>query len=172
MDVKAIKVVIGTKVQDGKRVAAYPDFNRLMVVQQSGMDWAYYVDANGGGWHYDKCCAHAVERPGSPIGTQHGMLLVPPDFAREALSAFPGIVTELSEAEAEAFYNDHAHAHEAEEVVNERIVSGIAAKQGAGVTLSPTDEKALDPDDPTPGINKNRRRYWADYKTDRGVNVV
>ncbi len=172
MDLKAIKVTIGTKVVEGRRQAAYPDFNQLQIVRDSKMDWAYWVDANGGGWHYDKCCAHAVERPGSPMGTQFGMLLVPAMFSIQAVSMFPGVVQEIVEADVEAFYNDHAHAHEPVESVNERIVNGIAAKGNAGVTLLAHDHAALDPDDPTPGININANKTWAAYKDDRGVNLV
>lgn len=172
MDLKAIKVVIGTKVEQGRRTAAYPNFNNLRVVQESGMDWAYYVDANGGGWHYDKCCDHSVERVGSPVGVQHGMLLVPAEFCQQAVQMFPGTVQEIPEPEAEDFYNNHAHAHEPEETISERIVNGIATKTNAGVMMSENDRKALDPDDPTPGITKNRNRFWADYKADRGVNLV
>jgi hypothetical protein len=174
MDLKAIQVMIGTKVVDGKRQAAYPDFNQLQVVRDSGMDWAYWVDANGGGWHYDKCCAHAVDKPGSPVGTQFGMLLVPIDFAIQAAAAFGGLVTQLTETACEDFFNNHAHAHEPDENVNERVIAGINAKIAAkGKTaLTASDNAALDPDDSTPGITKNATKTWAGYKADRGVNLI
>ncbi len=174
MDLKAIKVTIGTKVVDGKLQAAYPNFNDLQVVKDSRMDWSYYVDANGGGWHYDKCCAHAVEKPGSPIGIQHGMLLVPLAFAGQAGSMFGGLVTQLSEPMAEQFYEGHAHAHEPDEHVNERVLSGINVKMAVNgkASLTASDLKALDPDDPTPGININATKTWAGYKADKGVNLV
>lgn len=174
MDLKAIKVTIGLKVADGRKSAAYPDFNNLAIVRDSGMDWAYYVDANGGGWHYDKCCAHAVDKPGSPMGTQFGMLLVPAMFSIQAVAAFPGVVQEIVEADAEAFYNVHAHAHELTENVNERVLAGINAKIAAigKSALTDTDKKALDPADPTPGINVNVNKTWAGYVADRGVILV
>jgi len=171
MDLKAIKVRIGTKVEDGKRVHAFPDFNRLKIVQDSGMDWSYYVDQFGG-WHYDKCCAHAVERPGSPVGEQSGMLLVPIEFATQASAMFGLVVTNMVEATAEEFYENHAHAHESDERVDERIVNGIAAKQNAKVHLTASDEAALDPNDPTPGITKNKNKTWAGYKDDRGIYLI
>ncbi len=174
MDLKAIKVTIGLKAVEGKKSAAYPDFNLLQTVRLSKLDWAYYVDANGGGWHYDKCCAHAVEKSGSPIGNQFGMLLVPASFAAEATSMFPGVVQEMDTLEVEDFYNVHAHGHESDENVNERVIAGINAKIAAkGKTaLTPSDNAALDPDDPTPGININVNKTWAGYKADRGVNLV
>ena len=174
MDLKAIKVMIGTKVVDGKRQAAYPDFNQLEIVKISKMDWAYWVDANGGGWHYDKCCAHAVDKVDSPMGTQFGMLLVPIEFASQAGAMFGGLVTQLSEPMAEAFYNEHAHAHEPEEAISERVLLGINTKIAAKGkdSLTAYDLAALDPDDKTPGINTNVNKTWAGYKADRGVNLV
>ena len=171
MEVKIIKVVIGTHAVDGRRSAAYPDFNLLDIVKESKMDWAYYVDDNGGGWHYDKCCDHSTEAPGSPVGVQFGMLCVPPAFADQAMRMFPGVVVPMSEADAETFYNDHAHAHESDELVNASILNGIAAKNAAGVTLTNQDVLAMNASDPTPGITKNTTKTWKGYKEKLGLNV-
>ncbi len=169
MDFKAIKVLIGTNTSGG---ALYPDFNTLASVKDSGMDWAHYVDRRGTGWHYDKCCAHQIDAVGSPMGVQYGMLLVPAEFANDALANFPATVQALTEAEVETFYNDHCHAHEGEENFAAPIIQAIAVKQSAGIALSATDKKALDSNDPTPGITKNPNKLWADHKALRGINII
>ncbi len=169
MDLKAIKVLISTNTSGG---ALYPEFNKMPSVVDSKMDWAHYVDRRGTGWHYDKCCAHAFDKPGSPMGIQFGMLLVPKEFADDAAANFPATCALMDEMAVEEFYNDHCHAHEQDELVIESVVLGINAKQGAGRALSDTDSKALDPDDPTPGINKNLNKVWADHKVQRNINII
>ncbi len=169
MEYKAIKVLIGTNTSGG---ALYPDFNILASVKDSGMDWSHFVDRRGTGWHYDKCCAHAFDAPGSPIGVQFGMLLVPKEFHDDALANFPAFVTPMDEAAVKEFYDVHAHAHESEENVNERVINGITAKQNAGIDLTASDMKALDASDPTPGIHKNLNRYWEDHKVLRSIVII
>lgn len=169
MDYKAIKVLIGTNTSGG---ALYPDFNTLASVRDSGMDWSHYIDRRGTGWHYDKCCAHAFEAPGSPIGIQYGMILVPKEFHDDALANFPATVKSMTEAEVEDFYDNHAHGHESEENVSDRVINGITAKQNAGIELTDSDRKALDASDPTPGITKNPNRHWADHKALRSINII
>ncbi len=169
MDLKVIKVLIGTNTSGG---ALYPDFNKLPVVKDSGMDWAHYVDSRGTGWHYDKCCAHAVESPGSPVGVQFGMLMVPKGFADDALANFPAMVSNMTEAEVEDFYDNHCHAHETEDMVNQSVIQAISAKQNAGIEMSDTDRKALDADDTTPGIVKNLNKTWATHKVERKISLV
>ena len=151
MELVPLKVRIGLK-NDGS--ALYPDFNSLQVVRGAGIDWCIYVDRNGSGWLYD-CCGHKEEEPRSPIGIQWGMLLVPVDFANQAVSAFPNEVTKLTAAEAKTFYeNKHAAEFEDEEI-DERIIQSLKAKQDLGQTLTTRQRSALDPTTDTRGIRTN-----------------
>ncbi len=163
----AVKVTIG---QDGSG-ARYPEFNRLPIVQQSGKDWSYYVDQEGLGWHYDHCCGHKVAAPGSPYGIQHGILVIPEEFAIQGVATFPGVVVRLTEAELEAFYDTHSHGHENEVNISNDVLIGLQLIEARGMKLSADQMKALDPDDPKPGINKNTHRTWKDFKAEVDVEI-
>lgn len=170
-----MKDLVPLKVKIGQRPnghADHPDFNLLASVAASGIDWSRYVDLYGDGWHYDKQCGHKEEDATSPRGMQWGVLLVPAQFASEALDAFPSLCSVLSEAEFSDFYDNRAHAHEPDEHIDAAIVEGINAKKGAGKALTQQQVDALDPDKPTPGIRKNKLRLWADAKAHKGINLV
>lgn len=164
-----VKVKIGLK---NNSHAKYPDFNLLDAVKASGLDWSYYVDINGLGWHYDKKCGHKEEAADSLFGMQWGVLVIPQDFADQAAVAFPAEVTKLTEAELEDFYDNRAHAHEPDEEMDATVLQGIKMKQDLGLPLTPQQTAALDPNDDTRGIRKNKRRKWADFKQLVGVNIV
>lgn len=155
-----IRVTIG--LRNGRH--HYPSFNQLPVVQAAGMDWSNYVDAFGLGWHYDRCCGHAVGTPESPVGEQFGCLIVPEMFAVEALTQFPNLVTRFTEAELAAFYDTHCHGLESEEIIDTEVLQGIQAKQALGLTLTEDQKRGLDPTNQMPGLRKNLHRHWVDYK--------
>ena len=166
-----IKVKIG--IRDSGH-ADHPNFNTLQVIMSSGLDWAKWIDINGSGWLYDNGCGHKEEdlTYQSPIGMQWGMLLVPKQFAEEAISMFPDLITKLSETDCESFYNDrHANDFPEEEIDSEKL-QAIKAKQDVGVTLTAEDQLSLDPTNDTAGIRKNKRKKWVDYKILKGYNVV
>lgn len=148
----------------------YPAFNELTIL--NGMDWSQYVDKEGLGWHYDKCCGHGVETSESPRGMQWGVLIVPKDFADETLTKFPETCNKLTEVELETFYDEHAHAHEPDELLDEEILTGIRLKQDLGLPLTPNQVRALDPSNDTRGIRKNKTKKWADYKQLVGVEII
>jgi hypothetical protein len=159
--------------------AKYPPFNQLPCVQASGMDWANYVDSNGQGWHYDKKCGHDTEDLTadfqSPHNCQIGVLLVPKVFADEALAS--SFATEfelekLNEPQYEKFHNERAHEHEPEEAFDNNTLAGIKAKKDMEIPLTPQQERALNPEDDTPGIVKNKNRVWKDYKKKHGIKVA
>jgi len=165
MELVPIKVKIGLK-SDGS--ALYPDFNSLASVVG---DWSIYIDSSGSGWIYD-CCGHKEEEPGSPVGIQWGMILVPEAMATEAVNTFPNKVSNLTEAECIDFYdNKHAKDFEDEEI-NEKIVSTLKIKQDLGQTLSTRQLSALDPTTDTPGIRKNWRKTWVDFKAKKAITVA
>lgn len=176
MDVVPLKVKIGL---EGK-FAKYPNFNMLPVVQASGMDWAEYIDAYGSGWLYDKDSGHKNARSNatewdSPRGQQWGVILVPEKFADEAIANYPDDCTEIDEAQLETFY-DTCHSVQMNDVrVDEDALKEFSAKEEIGA-LSAEDQarkaKAIDPDDPTPGLRKNPHKKWATHKARRGYNVI
>lgn len=77
------------------------------------------------------------------------MLLVLPD-------AVTGVVRkdveELTEAEAKAV--SEANEVRQETVTDDAKIKRLTIKASAGIELTPDELKAIDPDDPTPGIGK------------------
>lgn len=166
MDLVPIKVKIGLK-ENGQ--AKYPDFNQLAAT--GGVDWSFYIDANGSGWLYD-CCGHKEAEANSPMGQQWGMILVPQAFADEAIATFPDEVMKLTEEECENFYNDKHARDLPDEDIDNNILEGIKLKQDLQQPLTAQQTKALDPDDDTPGVRKNKRKLWTDYKTLTSIKIV
>lgn len=170
-DLVPIKVRIGLKAGGQHN---YPNFNVLTAV--GGRDWSHYVDTEGLGWHYDKCCGHQTETADSPRGEQFGVLIVPKAFADEALIRFPNLITKLTEAELESFYDNHAHKHEPEIKIDEEALKVFEVKERFKIPLSAKEEgdktKALNPDDDTPGLTRNKKKKWTTYKQTQGVNIV
>jgi len=167
MELTAIKVKISSNL--GKCV--YPAFNQLDVVKQSGMDWSQYVDVLGSGWLYDNKCGHAEVDTESPRGIWWGMLLIPEAFAVEAVAAFPNEVTRLTKTKCKAFYDTRHAVKLPTEEIDSTILQGIKLKQDLGLTLTAEQQKALDPNDDTPGIRKNRKKKWVDYKQLTDVTI-
>jgi hypothetical protein len=165
-----IKVKIEKRTDNGHH--KYPDFSELAIVKNTGMDWSRYVDVFGLGWHYDKKCGHQEEEVGSPLGMQWGVLIVPKEFADQAVAMYPEMVTKLTETELETFYDNRAHAHEPEEEINTYVLQAIKAKVDLGLALTPEQMSAKDPETDTPGVRKNKRKKWSDYKALTGVEIV
>jgi hypothetical protein len=168
-----VKVKIGLKQN---RHHDYPNFNKLNCVKESGLDWSVYVDVQGLEWHYDKKCGHKEYEINSPLGMQWGVLIIPKIFAEEALVMFPDLVTKLDEMELEDFYDNRAHAHEPDNKTDKEALKEFTVKIEAGEVLSQEDrarfDKALDPNDDTPGIKKNFKKKWIDFKTVVEVEIV
>ncbi len=173
MNLVPIKVKIGLRANGH---ADHPDFNRLASVVSSGLDWSKYVDKEGLGWHYDKISGHKEETVNSPRGQQFGVLIVPKVFADEAIAEFPTLCTKLDETQLTDFYDNRAHAHEPDELINEGALKVYESIESAGGVLTGAQiakrAKALDPNDAEPGIKKNTRKKWADYKQTVGVTIV
>jgi hypothetical protein len=163
-----LKVKIGLKTNGH---ALYPSFNDLPVVQASGMDWALYIESDGAGWHYDRISGHKDDTLDSPIGQQWGMLLVPKDFADEAIAIFPDECSIMTALECQDFYDNKAHIKEPDEYFDNEILSGIKMKQDLALELTAEQVKALDPDDDTPGIRKNKGKTWALYSVTNNITL-
>jgi len=174
-----LKIKIGRKTKDGQRINAYPDFNSLPGNLRGDMDWSYFIDQFGT-VKYDKKCgfgeADNLDQTDPHNNTdpkcQYCAFLVPIDFATAALAMFPNEIVEMDEDTWEKFYDERAHIHMSEELVNTDIVNAIAAKKNAGISLTQNDLDALDSTKDTPGIVKNKDRLWADHKTKRKVKIV
>jgi len=149
----------------------YPELNNITAANRGNVDWTKYIDKFGG-WHYDKTSGHAEETVGSPLGEWHGLVFMPTEFAKEAVSLFPETCSELPEVEAEEFYNTKAHVKDPEENIDIDVVTGIKLKQDLGLTLTTDQTKAIDPNDDTVGITKNKRKVFADFKVVAAITVV
>jgi len=175
-----LRVKIGLK---SNRQADYPDFGSLPVVQASGGDWSFYVDREGEGWHYDQTSGHSEDTPGSPVGQQFGLLIIPEQFAIEAVAAFPTVCTRLTETQTEAFYDNRAHVREADnrqddnallslrqelELLKELAAAGddVTARRNA---LRAKLRAAIDPDREEPGIHRNKLKTWIRRKAAHGI---
>jgi hypothetical protein len=133
------------------------------------------------GWFYDKTSGHQDDTPGSELGVQYGMLGVSNTFAQEALAMFPSLITVLSDAQAQTFYDTKAMAHVSENRANNDLLQALNAELQLRESLGQTTEvtalkakiaKALDPDDPEPGLKRNPTKTWVGIKNKMGLNAV
>jgi len=172
MELVPLKVKIGLKNVNGKKVHGFPDFNQLSAGVRDDMDWSYFVDKFGG-WHYDQLSGHADDDPGedSPQGQWNGMLLVPDDFAQAAVNAFPSQCSVMTEVDAEKFYDDRAHKRDPAIKEDTATLQAIAAKRALNIAEDQEDVDALNPDNPTPGRRRNKRKTWSAYKNVEGLTV-
>lgn len=168
-----IKVKIGLR-SNGH--ADHPDWTKLQIVKDSGLGENY--KGGVGGWFYDKTSGHQDDTLGSPLGFQWGMLFVFPEFATQALVEFPDIVFELTEAEAQDFYDNKAMVKMPQNKINTDELVGLKAEKDLKVGLSQdtTDIdarilKALDPNDDTPGVIKTKNKTFTDMKSNYGINI-
>lgn len=169
MKLVPLRVLIGLK---GNGQHAYPPFNKLGKQLLDNQNWSTYIDRFGG-WHYDKECGHADHDPenGTPSGQWCGMLLVPVAFAEAAAEKWPEQCVILTEEDAEAFYNNRAHAHEDEIHDDTEALQALAAKKQLGVIDEAEVKAALDPDHPARGRRRNKTKSWRGYKKQRGVEL-
>lgn len=175
-----LKVRIGLKFSDGRRTHDFPNFNMIPSRLRDGMDWSHYIDQFGG-WHYDKQAGHQDDDPDndSPRGTWIGMLLVPEDFALEAVKMFPDRIEILDEGKCAEFYNNRAHAHEPEIHEDVEVLQAIATRKqlenarGAApdIQQEKLDEDALDPDKPQRGRRRNKKKFFDSYKKVMGISI-
>jgi len=161
-----LKVKIGLKPNGH---AEYPAFKDVMRDLNLSGDWSNYIDRFGG-WHYD-CCGHQEAEPDSPVGMQWGMLCVPKEFAEKCVELFPDTCSVLTESECEEFYNNKAHRDDPEFHEDLQELQTIAALEALGEDVTARKAKALDPDDPARGRRRNKRKFWSDYKQQRGVTI-
>lgn len=167
MELVPLKVKIGLRPNGHHD---FPAFNELPSVVRGGIDWSTFIDRFGG-WHYDQVSGHDHEDVDSPKNNWNGMFLVPDDFAQAAVAKFTATCTILNEADAEKFYNERAHIRDPEIKEDTTILQAIAAKAALGITQDQSDINALDPDHPTSGRRRNKKKTFVGFKTEQGFTV-
>lgn len=174
MELIPLKVKIGLRPNGH---ADHPDWKKLPLAQggnaQERIDQHMIVS-----WRYDKTSGHQEDTPDSPVGMQWGMILVTEQFAVEAATVFPDLITRMTEAEAKDFWENKAHAHLSEYKHDTLTLQGLVAERDLSVTRGrPTEEldkridKALNPDDPTPGVKRVPDKFWAAAKVHLGFTT-
>lgn len=180
-ELAALKIKISLKVEGARVENDYPNFNDIPPEKRGNMDWSYFFDKHGIGWHYDQVAGHGQSDSESPDPSELlGVIAVPVAFVREAVQRFPDRVERITEAELQRFWEERAHVNEPPEDIDVDRLNALRAKYGVeGVfdstdiaLMEPIDRRALDPDDPMPGIVKNRRRLWTDHKQDRDITIT
>ncbi len=171
MDLVPIKVKIGLRANGH---ADHPDWHKLPLAEtQDPANQMFF------GWKYDKTSGHQEESTDSPYGMQWGMVFVTPLFARQALVTFPELVTVLTEEQAQAFWDDKAHAHLSDEKRDVNVLVALKAELdlrtaigGDTRTLEAKIAKALDPDNIEPGVKRNVERRFDTAKATHSLKVV
>ena len=171
MNLTPIKVTIGLR-SNGH--ADHPDWQKLPLAATD--DPATHM---GPSWLYDKTSGHQEDTPESPRGQQFGMLLVTPQFAKEAIATFPDIIVEMTEAKAKAFYEANVTAHLPVNKIHRDELLGLEAERNLRLARnkSTTDvdariDKALDPADPTSGVTTVKNKTWDGLKSVHGVTAI
>lgn len=174
MDLVPIKVKIGLRANGH---ADHPDWELLPLARSSSVK-----SHMPHGWVYDKSCGHQESGPGSPLGMQWGALLVSADFAEQAKSQFPALITELTEAEFETFYNEKSRAHMPTERIDTDRLVGLKAQRDLLIAIEQSTTaidaeilKALDPDDDTPGVKRQKGKTWGGAhgeKAHKGIDIA
>ncbi len=170
MNLVPIKVKIGLRPNGH---ADHPDWSKLPLAQTE--DHATHMFH---GWQYDKTSGHQESTSDSPHGMQWGAVLVTQQFATEAVATFPALVSVMTEAEFEIFWDEKVHAHMPAESVNVEALQGLRAERDLLVGLGgDTTEveghiiRALDPDDSMPGKRRNLLKTWRDAKVHLGAII-
>jgi len=171
MELVPIKVKIGLRADN--RTADHPQWDLLPSYTEETA-----AAAMVGGWQYDKTSGHREVSADSPYGQQWGVLLVTEAFALEAVATFPTLVTILSEAELEDFWDNKAHAHQPDhrrdDAELQALRDELALKKELRVPYGETQialAKALDPDNPSPGVVKNKMKKWQDAKVALDITI-
>jgi len=161
-DLVPIKIKLCMKMVDNEKRIDYPALNNLSSNTRKGLGWSVYVDIYGIGLHYDK-----VENLGTGADCGYACTCVPKDFADAAANKYSLLISIISEAEFEKFYNERSHVYEPENIINHERLMGLKAAidLGALQANAPEVTKALDPTDRCAGICKNMNKTWADCKS-------
>lgn len=171
-----METLVPLKVKIGLRPnghADHPDWQRLPLALTDNPADHMVVS-----WRYDNSSGHQEETPDSPRGMQWGMIMVTEQFATEAVDIFPDLVTVLTEAEAQDFWENKHTINSPENKLDSDLLVGLKAELDLRTELKQvTTElkakiaKALDPNDAEPGIKKNELKTWSDAKVKLGITI-
>lgn len=171
MDLIPIKVKIGLRPNGH---ADHPEWTKLPMIN-SDSEVRQYAPL---GWMYDSEYGHADSIGDSPIGMQWGCLLVTRAFADEAITTFPLLITELTEAEFENFHDNRITAHLPDVKYDMNTLKGLKlehdllAINGADTAeIKAKIAKAIDKNDIAPGIKTDKSKKWADLKSAKGIVI-
>jgi len=173
-----LRIRIG--LRPGGREADHPNWNVVPLphVGQLHGDGTNPDDYVHGSWHYDSCCGHQDSTPDSPIGMQWGVRLVTPAFAQAAIASLGAEyqASILSEADWEAFYDNHCRGHMPENRANMPVLEALKLELDLRTALGEDTtalkakiKKALDPDDAEPGFRRDLERHWQGFKKCHGL---
>lgn len=152
----------------------YPDFRHTLQI------FVDIPDYKSGQLHYDKTDCKTVT-PNSPAGQRWGLKLVDKRFAQEAIAEFPTRVTVLTEPEAKTFWDEKVYAHidanRVNSVVIQDLTNQVILAKEAGLTtelaaLTARAAKAIDPNDPEPGVQTNPLKTFDGMKSAQGVKII
>lgn len=190
MELCGLKVQIGLR-KDGTH--DHPDFNRLICVQDSGLDWSKYIDSpqygDGVGWHYDNLYGHKDHAEDSPLGTWIGMLVINEVFCRQAVGMFPSQCSFMTEVDCERFHETRYMANVPDARRDTDVLNGRLAeialleklilheklpnkKIEHETRLQNCLEEAkliLDPNTRLPGVRKTEGKTWAEHKEKKQI---
>jgi len=144
----------------------WPDFNQIPAEKRGNMDWSYFIDQHGIGWHYDK-----VENIGTGEDFEYACTCIPKDFANEAVLLFPDLVTIINEADFEDFFDNRSRVRLPGFLYDVEVLHGISVKKQLGIPLEPSDQDALDPEKPQVGITKNYEKTWELKKAKQKITI-
>lgn len=173
---KVMKVkIIGFHKSQGKLFGTlkYPDFDLLDCMSGFQCDpravnkWVPYLKLNGGTHLLNFESDMYTCTVDSPIGEDEHLFIAPDAFVTEACERFPDICTELSDAEAQVWYDTKHGIIYPEYAINKDIVDSIKTKKDLGIPLTSSEMDAIDPNTKSKGISLNPKRSWALFKEER-----
>jgi hypothetical protein len=176
-----IKVIIGRVPTATGVKNLYPNFNRIHSTLRAHMDWSSYIDSFGSGWHYDEIAPFGTSDPESP-GTDEmfGVIAVPEEFAREAVRLFPDTVSTVDEVEFTRLFETRTKSSAPDTFIDTPRLDQLRSRYGivgpiddpaALALMSPEDRRAVDPNDPAPGIVNNPDKTVSRYTQKTGHTI-
>ena len=152
----------------------YPKWSKLSIINTDD-DMRYHCPVK---MFFDNTCGYLDESKDSPRGMQWGCLLCTQEFAEEAILLYPQIITQLTEAEFEKFYNTKVTIDLPEKRYDINVLQGLffelklnkELKQNID-KLKVSIKKAIDPFSDDAGIKINKIKTWKGYKEKMGFII-
>lgn len=180
VDLVAIKVTLRRTNEDGSRrvdqngnPTVWPSFRELPKDVLKGRKPQEFIDQDGTGWMHNR-----QENLGTGHAFGEAVALVPEDFANAADGVVDSCVV-LTEAQAKTFCDTKHFAGLETEARDNDVLTALNSERALLVATSQSTTaidakiaKALDPDDPEPGVRKVKRpTSFDDLKARKGIVV-